>query len=157
MTNIHELLEKVGKLVQLEDSQVEITKDYDPSIPELLIDSESMYQAILNLARNAIQSMDSVDNPALKFTTRIERQFTINGTRHRNVLQIDIADNGSGIPEDLKHNLFYPMISGRPDGTGLGLPLVNTVIHQHRGIVEFDSEPGNTTFRVYIPLEQHHE
>ena len=157
MTNIHELLEKVGKLVQLEDSQVEITKDYDPSIPELLIDSELMYQAILNLARNAIQSMDSVDNPALKFTTRIERQFTINGTRHRNVLQIDIADNGSGIPEDLKHNLFYPMISGRPDGTGLGLPLVNTVIHQHRGIVEFDSEPGNTTFRVYIPLEQHHE
>jgi two-component system nitrogen regulation sensor histidine kinase GlnL len=157
MTNIHELLERVGKLVQLENNQVEIKKDYDPSIPELSIDSELMYQAILNLARNAMQSMESVDNPALKFATRIERQFTINGTRYRNVLQIDIADNGNGIPEDLKQNLFYPMISGRPEGTGLGLPLVNTVVHQHRGIVEFDSEPGNTTFRVYIPLEQHHE
>ena len=157
MTNIHELLERVGKLVQLENSQVEFKKDYDPSIPELSIDSELMYQAILNLARNAIQSMDNVDNLALKFATRIERQFTINGTRYRNVLQIDITDNGNGIPEDLKQNLFYPMISGRPEGTGLGLPLVNTVVHQHGGIVEFDSEPGNTTFRVYIPLEQHHE
>jgi len=154
LTNIHELLERVGKLVQLENRVVEFQKDYDPSIPELSIDSELMYQAILNIARNGMQSMDNTSNPILKFATRIERQFTINGTRYRNVLRIDISDNGSGVPEDLKQHLFYPMISGRPDGTGLGLPLVNTVVHQHMGIVEFDSEPGNTTFRVYIPLEQ---
>ncbi|HAK50371.1 MAG TPA: PAS domain-containing sensor histidine kinase [Gammaproteobacteria bacterium] len=151
-TNIHVLLERVSKLIELEFPDVEIVKDYDPSIPEVLVDPEMFLQALLNISRNAMQSMTGTSQAKLAFTTRIERQFTINATRHRTVIRIEITDNGCGIPPDLKQNLFYPMISGRPDGTGLGLPLVHAVIHQHDGYIEFDSEPGVTTFRIFIPF-----
>ena len=109
-------------------------------------------QALINILRNAMQSMVDTSQPKLVIKTRIERQFTINATRHKTVVRIDITDNGCGVPPELKQNLFYPMISGRPDGTGLGLPLVHAVIHQHGGYIEFDSEPGLTTFRIFIPF-----
>ena len=154
IANIHMLLERIRKLLILEESNLQVQRDYDPSIPELVIDEELMFQALLNLARNALQSMSDVDNPTLSFTTRTERQFTIRSVRYRNVLRIDIADNGCGIPEDLQQQVFYPMISGRSGGTGLGLPLVHAVVHQHKGIIEFDSKPGATVFHIIIPLEQ---
>ncbi len=152
-TNIHELLERIRKLILLEDHHVDVRQDYDPSIPEISIDPELMHQALLNVARNGLQSMNHTDNPTLTFRTRVERQLTLGNQRHRHVLRIDIADNGSGIPEDLKDHLFYPMISGRPGGTGLGLPLVFAVVKQHHGSIEFDSKPGATTFHILIPLE----
>ncbi len=153
-TNIHELLERVRKLLELEDKSLQIIRDYDPSIPELIVDSELIFQAILNIARNALQSMADVEHPTLTLTSRTERQYTIDSPRHRNVLRLDIADNGCGIPDNLKQHLFYPMISGRLGGTGLGLPLAQTVVHQHRGIIEFDSRPGATVFHIVIPLDQ---
>tara|TARA_B100000029_G_scaffold390314_1_gene387103 strand:+ start:266 stop:1411 length:1146 start_codon:yes stop_codon:yes gene_type:complete len=151
-TNIHVLLERVSRLIELEYTDVDTVKDYDPSIPEVLVDPEMYLQALINILRNAMQSMVDTSQPKLVIKTRIERQFTINATRHKTVVRIDITDNGCGVPPELKQNLFYPMISGRPDGTGLGLPLVHAVIHQHGGYIEFDSEPGVTTFRIFIPF-----
>ena len=151
-TNIHVLLERVRRLIELEYPGVDTIKDYDPSIPEVLVDPEMYLQALINILRNAMQSMVDTPDPKLTITTRIERQFTINAIRHKTVVRIDITDNGCGIPPELKENLFYPMISGRPDGTGLGLPLVHAVIHQHSGHIEFDSEPGATIFRIFIPF-----
>ncbi len=154
LTNIHELLERVLKLLTLENRKLHINRDYDPSIPELLIDPEMIFQAILNVARNALQSMTEIPKPVLSLVTRTERQFTIDATRYRTVLRLDIADNGCGIPDYLKQHLFYPMISGRAEGTGLGLPQAHAAIHQHNGIIEFDSKPGSTVFNIIIPLEQ---
>ncbi len=152
--NIHEVLEKVRRLVEVEtDNQFKIVLDYDPSIPEVKMDQEMMLQAVLNIARNAVQSMCDTPEPCLKFVTRTERQFTIASVRHRLVLRIDIIDNGPGIPETLRENLFFPMISGRPDGTGLGLSVAHSIIHRHKGIIEFDSVPGRTCFTMIIPLE----
>jgi two-component system nitrogen regulation sensor histidine kinase GlnL len=151
-TNIHVLLERVRRLIELEYPGVDTIKDYDPSIPEVLVDPEMYLQALINILRNAMQSMVDTSHPKLTITTRIDRQFTINAIRHKTVVRIDITDNGCGIPPELKENLFYPMISGRPDGTGLGLPLVHAVIHQHSGHIEFDSEPGATIFRIFIPF-----
>ena len=151
-TNIHVLLERVRRLIELEYPGVDTIKDYDPSIPEVLVDPEMYLQALINILRNAMQSMVDTSHPKLAITTRIERQFTINTIRHKTVVRIDITDNGCGIPLELKQNLFYPMISGRPEGTGLGLPLVHAVIHQHSGHIEFDSEPGATIFRIFIPF-----
>jgi two-component system nitrogen regulation sensor histidine kinase GlnL len=154
LANVHEVLERVRKLIALEaEPTLKIIRDYDPSIPEINMDTEMMLQAILNIVRNAMQGLEGTPDAEIKIVTRTERQFTIASTRHRNVLRIDIIDNGPGIPESLKEYLFYPMISGRPGGTGLGLSVAHSIIHQHHGIIEFDSEPGCTRFTVIIPLE----
>ena len=152
--NIHEILERVRKLIELEaNPPIEVIRDYDPSIPDLYIDEELMVQVFLNIARNAMQSLSQVDLPKLQFTSRIERQFTIGHHKHRLVIKVDIIDNGPGIPDALKEHLFYPMISGRPDGTGLGLSVAQAIIHQHKGLIEVDSHPGETKFSVITPLE----
>lgn len=153
--NIHELLERVHRLIELESKgTIHIERDYDPSIPEIQVDRELLLQAFLNIARNAMQSLAETNAPRIRFITRTERQFTIGSKRHRTVIRIDIIDNGPGIPESLQDHLFYPMISGRPDGTGLGLSLAQSIVHQHHGMVEFTSEPGHTDFTIIIPLEQ---
>lgn len=100
-----------------------------------------------------MQSLEDVTDPEIQLVTRTERQFTIGSVRHRNVLRIDIIDNGPGIPESLKERLFFPMISSRPDGTGLGLSVAHSIIHQHQGIIEYDSVPGRTRFTIIMPLE----
>lgn len=154
MVNIHEILERVRKLIELEaETGLEFIRDYDPSIPDLKLDVKTMVQAILNVARNALQSLAHVSKPQIKFITRVERQFTIASVKYRTVLRIDILDNGPGIPEALKEHLFYPMISGRPNGTGLGLSVAHAIIYQHHGLIEFESEPGRTCFTIIIPLE----
>jgi len=154
LINIHEVLERVRRLIELEsDPPIVIYRDYDPSIPELTIDAELMVQVFLNIARNAMQSFVDVEVPSLQFVTRIERQFTIGTTQHKLVIRVDIIDNGPGIPDALKHQLFYPMISGRSDGTGLGLSVAQSIVHQHQGLIEFESEPGKTIFSTLIPLE----
>ena len=156
-TNIHEILERVRVLIELEaDSDLNIQRDYDPSIPEINVDPEMIMQAILNITRNALQCLEHVANPEIRFVTRIERQFTIGSVRYKNLLRIDIIDNGPGIPESLKEHLFLPMISGRPDGTGLGLFMAHSIIHQHQGIIEFESLSGGTRFTIIIPLEGNH-
>lgn len=155
-TNIHEILERVSSLIKAESqSKIIVIKDYDPSIPEISIDAEQMIQAILNIARNALEALISQtkEQPQITFRTRIYRQFTIGTTRHKLVINIDIMDNGPGIPSHLKDTLFYPMVSGRPEGTGLGLAITQNIIMRHGGTIEYTSQPSNTKFSIFLPLE----
>jgi len=160
--NIHEVLERVLQLITADESyRSVIHRDYDPSIPEFTGDRAQLIQAVLNIARNAVQAMSedpaSLDTATLQIKTRTQRQFTIGNQRHRLVCQIDITDNGPGIPEELRDTIFFPMISGRADGTGLGLAIAQSIINQHSGLIEYASNPGKTVFSILIPLEDSHE
>ncbi|MBF8794234.1 nitrogen regulation protein NR(II) [Pseudomonas monteilii] len=158
MTNIHEVLERVCSLVEAESQGgITLVRDYDPSLPDVLIDREQMIQAVLNIVRNAMQAIGGQNELRLGRITlrsRAVRQFTIGHIRHRLVARIEITDNGPGIPAELQNTLFYPMVSGRPDGTGLGLAITQNIISQHQGLIECDSHPGHTTFSIFLPLEQ---
>ena len=149
--NIHEALERVRQLVQVEVSDmIVIKRDYDPSIPELKADKNQLIQAFLNIIRNAAQAIQETGEIILR--TRIYRQMTIAGKRHKLVARIDIIDNGSGIKPELMNQIFYPMITGRNDGTGLGLPISQSIINQYNGIIECTSTPENTVFSIYLPV-----
>lgn len=154
--NVHRVLEQVRTLVNIEtDYSVEINRDYDPSIPDLWIDSDMMQQAVLNIVRNSIQAIQECDRPGrIDIFTRIERQMTIHGARHPLVAQIKIIDNGPGIPEEIKDTLFYPMVTGKQDGTGLGLSIAQQLVDYHKGKIEVDSWPGHTEFTLYIPISK---
>ncbi len=158
MTNIHEVLERVCSLVDLESQgRITLVRDYDPSIPDVLIDREQMIQAVLNIVRNAMQALASQNDLHLgriTLRTRTLRQFTIGHTRHRLVCKVEIIDNGPGIPPELQDTIFYPMVSGRADGTGLGLAITQNIISQHQGLIECESHPGHTVFALFLPLEQ---
>jgi two-component system nitrogen regulation sensor histidine kinase GlnL len=127
-----------------------IKRDYDISLPALIGDREQLIQAVLNIMRNAIQAMDGVGEIMLR--TRVARQVTLNRQRYPIAIQLQIIDNGPGIPEHLKETLFYPLVSGRPGGTGIGLHLAHTFINQHHGTIDFDSRPGYTCFNMLLPL-----
>ncbi|MFC3152359.1 nitrogen regulation protein NR(II) [Litoribrevibacter euphylliae] len=155
-TNVHEIIERVCTLIEVETKgSIKLIRDYDPSIPEFAADPSQLIQAILNISRNAMQALqeNNVESPSISFRTRALRQFTIGAQRHRLVCQLDIIDNGPGIPEDILENIFYPMISGRAEGTGLGLSISQSIITQHEGLIECKSEPGKTDFTIYLPLE----
>mgnify|MGYP005989114957 CR=1 FL=1 len=153
--NIHEVLEHVANLIEAETHQsVEIVRDYDPSIPELKGDRDQLIQAILNIVRNAMESnKDQLSEAHISFKTRTQRQFTIGNHLHRLICRIDISDKGPGIPKELQSTVFFPMVSGKPEGTGLGLSISQSIINQHQGLIEFASEPGDTIFTLFIPLD----
>lgn len=156
--NVHEVLERVCQLIAVEfPGQVQVKRDYDPSIPEILADKGQLIQATLNICRNAMQSMlearDPKHPPCIALRTRTSRQLTIGHNHHRLAVQITIEDNGPGIPKELQPDLFYPMVSGRAEGTGLGLSIAQTIINQCHGIIEFDSNEERTIFSIYLPLE----
>ena len=150
--NIHEVLERVRQLVRAESGeQLHIVRDYDPSIPLLKGDSDQLIQAFLNIARNAARVLENDGEITLR--TRILRQFTVGNQRHRLVAKIDISDNGPGIPHAIRETLFLPMISASADGMGLGLSIAQSLIARFQGLIECDSKPGNTTFTIYLPVE----
>jgi two-component system nitrogen regulation sensor histidine kinase GlnL len=157
--NIHEVLERVRALVSAEAGDaIHILRDYDPSIPELKGDKERLIQAVLNIVRNAMQALLNNNpkpppTPTITLKTRALRQFTIGSLRHRLVCRVEITDNGPGIPEQLLETIFLPMVSGRADGTGLGLSISQSIINHHHGLIECESQPGATTFSLYIPLD----
>lgn len=152
LINIHEVIERVRQLVQVEASdKINFKRDYDPSLPLIMADPDQLIQAILNMTRNAV--LELKDHGNITFRTRPQRYYTIGSHVHRLVLQIQIIDDGSGIPEDLIENIFYPMISGRADGSGIGLSISQALVNQHQGLIECQSEPGNTVFTVLLPLE----
>lgn len=161
-TNIHEVLERVRTLLEAESKgRVTFLRDYDPSLPELWADKEQLIQAFLNIARNAMEAAfenqtgaSDEEPPTIMFRTRALRQFTIGHKRYRLACRVDVIDNGPGIPPDLLQNIFYPMISGRASGTGLGLSITQSIIGQHHGLVECESEPGKTDFIIFLPLEE---
>ena len=149
--NIHEVLEHVRQVVQVGvGSEVVIHCDYDPSIPELDADKDQLIQAILNLLRNAVQAVG--DSGEITLRSRTLRQFTIGQTLHKLVARIDIIDNGPGIPPEMKESIFLPMVTGRAEGTGLGLPIAQSLINTNGGLIECESQPGNTVFTVLLPL-----
>lgn len=156
-TNIHEVLERVRSLVEADAGADDVTiqTDYDPSIPPFSGDREQLIQAMLNLVRNAVQSITESDvkDGKILLRTRILRNVTIGSEFRRLAVSVEIIDNGPGIPTGLMETMFYPMISGRPDGSGLGLPITHSIISQHKGLIECDSEPGNTRFSVILPIE----
>lgn len=155
--NIHEVLEHVTHLVEQEaDFDLEVHRDYDPSIPEIDGNKEQLIQAFLNLMRNALRAVNELPEGAAKkirVTSRTVRQITLANRRYRMVCRIDVIDNGVGIPPELKDTIFYPMVSGSADGTGLGLTIAQHIINQHRGLIQYQSTPGETCFTVFIPFK----
>jgi two-component system, NtrC family, nitrogen regulation sensor histidine kinase GlnL len=150
--NIHQVLERVCGLVKAESgANLEILKNYDPSIPELIGDMDQLIQAFLNIIRNGVRAAGP--NGMVGINTRVLRQFTIGNIRHRLVVSIEICDNGPGIPPELQERVFFPLVSGS-DGMGLGLSISQTLVNRHQGLIEFTSKPGETIFRVLLPLEQ---
>jgi two-component system nitrogen regulation sensor histidine kinase GlnL len=150
--NIHEVLERVRSLVLAEmPKELEIQRDYDLSLPPLMGDKEQMIQVVLNIVRNAAQAMQGQGTIVLR--TRIARQVTLIKKRHRLAIMVQIEDDGPGVPTHLRDKIFYPLVSGRPDGHGLGLTLAQDFVSQHQGSIEFDSEPGRTCFTVMLPLQ----
>jgi two-component system nitrogen regulation sensor histidine kinase GlnL len=154
--NIHQVMERVRKLLRVEVPRtVRVELDYDPSIPEFDADPDQLIQAVLNIARNALQALN--EQGRIVFRTRINRQFTINQRRHPLVLCAEIEDSGPGIPEELRDRIFYPMVTSKPNGTGLGLSIAQDIVNQHGGLIEYTSQPGQTVFRLYLPLEHQHD
>jgi two-component system nitrogen regulation sensor histidine kinase GlnL len=149
--NIHEVLERVRSVVLAElPAGLKIQRDYDISLPALVGDKEQLIQVMLNIVRNATQAMQGTGIILLR--TRIARNITLIKRRHRLAVMVQIIDNGPGIPTELQDKIFYPLVSGRADGHGLGLTLAQDFVSQHRGTIEFTSEPGRTCFTVLLPL-----
>ena len=148
--NIHEVLERVRKLIHAEFPGVRVKRDYDLSLPEITGDREQLIQAILNIVRNAAQAMKGEGEIITR--TRSLRQVTLAKKRYRLALELQIIDNGPGIPADIRDRIFYPLVSGREGGTGLGLSLAQSFVHQHQGSIEAESVPGRTCFILRLPL-----
>ena len=149
--NIHEVLERVRQLVQVESSGgLIIENDYDPSIPDVYADKDQLIQAILNIARNALQAMEGKGR--IIFKTRIYRHMNVGHKHYKLAVKCDIIDNGPGIDPNMMSQIFYPMITGRAEGTGLGLSIAQALITQNNGMIECNSEAGNTVFSVLLPM-----
>ncbi|HFE38993.1 MAG TPA: nitrogen regulation protein NR(II) [Gammaproteobacteria bacterium] len=152
LINIHGVLERVRQLVKAESgSDLQIIRDYDPSLPEINADQDQLIQAVLNIVRNAKQALEGRGTIIMR--TRSERQVTINHRYYRYVLKVDIIDDGPGIEAEFMEQIFYPLITGRVEGTGLGLSIAQTLVAQHGGLLECNSEPGNTIFTLLLPLD----
>jgi two-component system nitrogen regulation sensor histidine kinase GlnL len=154
--NLHELLERVYHLLRSEAAPgVVVTRDYDPSLPPLTVDPNHIIQAMLNLGRNALQALSpgGIAAPRLVLRTRAATSVSIGSTRHRVVASIQFEDNGPGVPPDIRDTIFYPLVSGRADGTGLGLGIAQDLVSRHGGLIEFDSAPGRTVFTISLPLD----
>jgi two-component system nitrogen regulation sensor histidine kinase GlnL len=150
--NVHELLEYVVRLIEPGQERISIRRDYDPGLPLFRLDRDHMVQAFLNLLQNATTALDGQGEITLR--TRAIMNFTIGDIRHPAVASIEIEDDGPGIPPDLRDSIFYPLVTSRPDGTGLGLPAAQELISRHGGLIEFESRPGRTVFFVRIPLTE---
>ncbi len=178
--NIHEICERVCALLQAEfRDDIVLVRDYDASMPDVPGDAARLMQAVLNVARNAAQELhlqaqrpstrlapvarEDLDDDELArhrehantitFRTRVARQVMLAHRQHRLGLVLSITDNGPGVPDDIKDRLFHPLVTGRAGGTGLGLSLAQDFVQQHGGIIEFDSRPGCTEFRIVLPME----
>ena len=179
--NIHEVIDRVAQIISLEyESGIRVIRDYDVSIPELDCDDGMLVQSFLNIARNAAQALVGVSEnlmddlpsdriktdekladptpkttqPFIRFTTRIERNFTIGQQFHPLVIAVKVEDNGPGIPKDLIEEIFFPMISGRAEGTGLGLAIAQEIITTHKGTIEVQSAPGSTVSTTFLPFSK---
>ena len=154
--NIHEVCERVRSLILAEFPKgIRVIRDYDISIPEFRGDREQLIQTVLNIAHNACQALAeriATGDAQLSFRTRVTRQVTFGKQRYRLALELHVIDNGPGVPDSIRDRIFYPLVSGREGGSGLGLTLAQTFVQQHHGLIEVDSVPGRTDFKILIPL-----
>ena len=149
--NIHEVCELVRRVLLAEFPRgLAIERDYDPSLPEVMGDREQLIQALLNLVRNAAEALEGQGR--IVFRTRAVRQVVIDRVRHKLALELHVIDNGPGIPDSIRDRVFFPLVSGREGGSGLGLPLAQTYIERHGGTIECESQPGLTDFTVLLPV-----
>ena len=150
--NIHQVVQKVYKLVEVAlPANVQLKRDYDPSIPDIEIDAEQMQQAVLNILQNALQALENTGGEIL-IRTRTQHQVTIGAKRHKLVLTLSIIDNGPGIPPELIDTLFYPMVTGREQGSGLGLSIAHNIARLHSGRIDCLSSAGHTEFTISLPI-----
>ena len=156
--NIHEVLERVRSVILAEFYAVAVRRDYDTSLPAIEGDREQLIQAMLNIARNAAQAIAAQppgrEKGEIRLKTRVARQVTLARKRYRHAVEVQIIDNGPGIPESLRERIFYPLVSGREGGSGLGLTLAQNFISQHQGTVAFESMPGKTFFSILLPVKE---
>lgn len=151
LINVHEICEHVYHLVRAEArTGVVVDRDYDPSLPNAMLDRNQLIQALLNVARNALQALGESGRIALR--TRALSNVSIGPARHRLVASVQIEDNGAGVPDDLRSSIFYPLVTGRANGTGLGLAVAQELVTRNGGLIEFESEPGRTVFTLLMPL-----
>ena len=154
--NIHEVCERVRSLILAEFPKgLRVVRDYDISIPEFRGDREQLIQSLLNIAHNACQALSeriAEGDAELILRTRVDRQVTVGKQRYRLALELHVVDNGPGVPDSIRDRIFYPLVSGREGGSGLGLTLAQTFVQQHHGLIEVDSVPGRTDFKILIPL-----
>ena len=151
--NIHHLLERLTDLLQAEPTSPQLRHDYDPSMPDLFADADRLQQVLLNLARNALEA----GAKTLTLRTRVEHGLRLGERVLRMVLRVDVIDDGPGVPASLRDTLFEPLVSGRANGTGLGLALSREIAHEHGGELRYASRPGETVFSLYLPLERAHD
>jgi two-component system, NtrC family, nitrogen regulation sensor histidine kinase GlnL len=148
--NVHEILERVRLLAEADAAwSARIVRDYDPSLPDIIGDRDRLVQSVWNLVRNALQAGAS----EVKLRTRIEHGVTLGERLYRLAMRIDVVDNGRGVPEELTAQIFLPLVSGRAEGTGLGLALTQEIVREHGGGLSFRSRPGHTVFTLMLPLE----
>jgi two-component system nitrogen regulation sensor histidine kinase GlnL len=151
--NLHEVAEQVLAVVgHALPPRVQLVRDYDPSLPEAHAVRDHLVQALLNLVQNAAQALADQDGGRILLRTRSLRQYTLTGVRQRLVARLDVEDDGPGVPDKLRERLFYPLVSGRPDGSGLGLSIAQDLIARHGGLIEWESAPGRTVFSILLPL-----
>lgn len=158
--NIHEVCERVRSLILAEFPEgIRVERDYDAGLPDSRGDPEQLIQAVLNIVRNAAQAIlgthVSRAAPAdgeIVLRTRVARQVVQARRLPKLALELQVIDNGPGIPAEIRDRIFHPLVSGREGGTGLGLTLAQTYVQQHQGAVECESRPGRTCFRIVLPL-----
>lgn len=152
--NVHQLIERSLQIVTLDQAErVAVRKDYDPSLPDIVIVEHQIEQVVLNILQNAMQALRDTEHGEVVLKTRVVHQETIYGKRYRQCLLISVIDSGPGVHADLKDTLFYPLVTGREGGTGLGLSIAQSLVHQHAGKIELNSRPGRTEFTIYLPYE----
>ena len=159
--NIHEVCERVRSLILAEFPHgLRVLRDYDTSIPEFQGDREQLIQAVLNIVRNAAQALlaakldaDGKGGGEIRLSTRVIRQVTLTKRRYRLALELQVEDNGPGIPAAIRDTIFFPLVSGREGGSGLGLTLAQTFVQHHHGVIEYASRPGRTAFSIILPLK----
>ena len=154
--NIHEICERVRSLILVEYPRgLKLVRDYDTSLPDFRADREQLIQAVLNVVQNAAQALSErieAGDARIILRTRVARQVTLGKQRWRLALELHVEDNGPGVPPEIRDRIFYPLVTGRDSGSGLGLTLAQTFVQQHLGTIECDSEPGRTDFRITLPL-----